>query len=70
MRALLIHGARAVVRCGTNKVDSMGVWLRGLIARRGKAKAIVALANKLGRVAWHILVKNSEYDINQAFKPV
>lgn len=37
---------------------------------RGKAKAIVALANKLGRVAWHILAKNSEYDINQAPKPV
>lgn len=48
----------------------MGAWLRGLIALRGKAKAIVALANKLGRVAWHILAKNSEYDINQAFKPV
>ncbi|MEF1301478.1 IS110 family transposase, partial [Vibrio owensii] len=70
LRALLIHGARAVARCGANKADSMGTWLRGLIARRGKAKAIVALANKLGRVAWRILVKNSEYDINQAFKPV
>ncbi|KFK66647.1 hypothetical protein JS85_24800 [Vibrio vulnificus] len=59
-----------MVRCGANKADATGVWLRGLIARRGKAKAIVALANKLGRVAWHILAKNSEYDINQAFKPV
>ncbi|ANS87812.1 Transposase for insertion sequence element IS1111A [Vibrio scophthalmi] len=49
LRVLLIHGARAVVRCGANKADSMGAWLRGLIAR-----PIVALANKLGRVAWHI----------------
>ncbi|MGY5744548.1 IS110 family RNA-guided transposase, partial [Vibrio cincinnatiensis] len=70
LRSLLIHGARAVVRYGANKTDAMGAWLRGLIARRGKAKAIVALANKLGRVAWHILAKNSEYDLNQAFKPV
>ncbi|MCX9564229.1 IS110 family transposase, partial [Vibrio cholerae] len=69
LRALLIHGARAVVRCGVNKTDAMGDWLRGLIARRGKAKAIVALANKLGRVAWHILAKHNEYDINRAFKP-
>lgn len=68
--ALLIHGARAAVRFGASKADAMGSWLRGLIARRGKAKAIVALANKLGRVAWHILAKNSEYDINQAFKSV
>ncbi|WP_275665305.1 hypothetical protein [Vibrio sp. Isolate22] len=44
--------------------------MSGVIARRGKVKAIVALANKLGRVASHILAKNSEYDIDQAIKPV
>ncbi|HAS6163784.1 TPA: IS110 family transposase [Vibrio vulnificus] len=70
LRTLFIHGARAVVRCGTDKENAMGYWLRGLIARRGKAKTIVALANKLGRIAWHVLAKNTEYDINQAFNPV
>lgn len=47
LRTLLIHGARAVLRCKTSSMDPMGVWLRGLIERRGKAKAIVALVNKL-----------------------
>ncbi|GAL11002.1 mobile element protein [Vibrio astriarenae] len=27
LRALLIHGARTVVRCGANKADSMGTWM-------------------------------------------
>ncbi|MFA0415182.1 IS110 family transposase [Vibrio renipiscarius] len=70
LRTLFIHGARAVVRCGADKENAMGYWLRGIIARRGKAKTIVALANKLGRIAWHVLGKNTEYDIDQAFNPV
>ncbi|MDS1791999.1 IS110 family transposase [Vibrio parahaemolyticus] len=70
LRTLLIHGARAVVRCRTSSMDPMGAWLRSLIARRGKAKAIVALANKLGRVVWRVLATGCEYDINCAFKPL
>lgn len=68
LRTLLIHGARAVVRCRTNSMDLMDAWLRSLIARRGKAKTIVALANKLGRVVWRILSTDCEYDINRAIK--
>ncbi|WP_104040370.1 IS110 family transposase [Vibrio hyugaensis] len=70
LRTLLIHGARAVVRCRTNSKDPMGAWLRNLVTRRGKAKAIVALANKLGRVVWRVLSTDCEYDINRAFKPL
>lgn len=68
LRTLFIHGARAVVRCRADRSDPMGAWLRGLIARRGKAKATVALANKLGRVVWRVLSSNCEYDVNRAFK--
>lgn len=46
----------------------MGAWLRELIKRRGKAKAIVALANKLGRIVWRVLTTDCEYDVNRAFK--
>ena len=67
---LPIHGARAVVRCRTSSMDPMDAWLRSLVARRGKAKAIVALANKLGRVVWRVLSTDCEYDINRAFKPL
>lgn len=69
LRTLLIHGARAVLRCRTSSMDPMGTWLRGLIERRGKAKAIVALANKLGRIVWRVLTTDCEYDVNRAFKP-
>lgn len=46
----------------------MGAWLRGLIERRGKAKAIVALANKLGRIVWCVLTTDCEYGASRAFK--
>ena len=32
----------------------MSVWLQGLVARRGKNKAAVALANKTARRLWAI----------------
>ncbi len=47
----------------------MGAWLRGLIERRGKEKAIVALAtNKFGRIVWRIIATDCKYDVNRAFK--
>ncbi len=45
----------------------MGLWLRNLIARRGKNKATVALANKLARIAWSILNRQDQFDAKQAF---
>ncbi|MBT3011099.1 MAG: hypothetical protein KME41_05165 [Candidatus Thiodiazotropha sp. (ex Lucina pensylvanica)] len=45
----------------------MARWVRALIARRGKNKAIVALANKLSRVAWVVLAQNLHYEPNKAF---
>ncbi|WP_227632066.1 MULTISPECIES: transposase [Klebsiella] len=55
LRGLLIHGARSVVyrvinlpeeRCG-----GFQRWLKGVIARSGVNKAVVALANKNARIA-------------------
>jgi transposase len=46
LRTLLIHGARATLRWIGVKTDRRSTWLRGLMARRGKNKAAVALANK------------------------
>jgi transposase len=70
LRTLLIHGARAVMRYGINRTDAMGDWLRSIIGRRGRAKAIVAMANKLGRIAWRVLATDSSCDIHKAFKAV
>lgn len=61
LRTLFIHGARAVVnRCRT-KTDPLSLWLQPLIARRGRHKAIVALAHKMARFAWAMLRRQQAY---------
>lgn len=52
LRTLLIHGARAVVRTAAAKHDPLSRWIVQLMARRGKHRTIVAVANKLARYAW------------------
>jgi transposase len=54
LRTQLIHGARSVVSPIEGRGDPLSVWLQGLVARRGKNKAAVALANKLARRLWAI----------------
>ena len=61
LRALLIHGARAVVRHAAHKTDPLSRWIRAVQARRGTNIATVALANKLGRIAWVLLVRPEPY---------
>jgi transposase len=70
LRVLLVHGARAVVRFVQRRSDPLGDWLRGLIARRGRHRAIVALANKLVRIAWSVLATRKRFDVAAAFAPM
>ena len=69
LRVLLVHGARAVVRLAQRRLDPLGEWVRALIARRGRHRAIVALANKLACIAWSVLVKDQRFDAALAFAP-
>ncbi len=52
LRVLLIHGARAVGRFTNKRQDKLGQWFNALAVRQGKHKAVIALANKLARIAW------------------
>jgi len=61
LRTLLIHGARATLRWSGLKTDRHSQWVRGLIDRRGKNKAAVALANKNARIAWVLLKTDAVY---------
>lgn len=54
LRTQLIHGARAVVSRLEGRTDPLSTWLQELVARRGKNKAAVALANKTARRLWAI----------------
>ncbi len=68
LRTLIIHGARAVIRFVKKRNDGLGRWLTGVLERRGKMKATVALANKLTRIVWRLLVEPIDFNMNKAFK--
>ena len=61
LRKMLIHGARAAV--GRMKRDRapIGAWLDRLDARAHKNIVVVAMANKLARIAWAVLSSGNEY---------
>ncbi len=67
LRAMLVHGARAVVRWADRRDDPMGKWIQQLKARRGTNKTVVALANKMARIAWVIIARGERFDMNRAF---
>jgi transposase len=63
LRTLLIHGARAALPHLAVRDDVLGSWLRRLLARVHLNVAIVALANKLARIAWAVLSGARRYEV-------
>lgn len=61
LRTLLIHGGRSLLRHCGGKTDRRSRWLAALMERAGNAKASVAQANKMARIAWVILAKGEKY---------
>jgi len=61
LRTLLIHGARAALPHLAERPDALGRWLRALLARAHRNLVVVALANKLARIAWAVLSGNQTY---------
>lgn len=63
LRAILIHGARAVLLSllRTRKQDRLSLWAMKLLEQKGWNKASVALANRMARIMWHILNYKVEY---------
>jgi transposase len=60
LRRLLIQGAWSVVRNADKNDDRMSRWARQLVERRGKHKAVVAVANKMARIMWSMLYHKTE----------
>lgn len=60
LRKLLVVGAAAMVQQARRHPDKHP-WLIALLARRPAKVAIVALANKMARVAWAVLVRGETY---------
>jgi transposase len=68
LRVMLIHGARTVVQWAGKHDHAQSRWIKALVARRGKNKAVVALANKLMRIVWVVLTQQVDYDMRKAFR--
>ncbi len=69
LRCLLIHGARAALRgleiseCGKMGNGRLRAWCLSLLARKdNRNKVVVALANKLVRIAWAVWTKGTAYN--------
>lgn len=60
LRSLLVVGATAVLRYAKNN-DKALPWLAALLARRPYKVVAVALANKMARIIWSLLVKGGIY---------
>jgi transposase len=61
LRRLLVQGASSVVRVAKNPKSRTSAWLRTRLAKLPPKAAIVALANKMARIAWAILVRGGIY---------
>jgi transposase len=55
LRKLLIHGARAALPHVAERDTVLGRWVKDLLARVHPNVAVVALANKMARIAWAVL---------------
>jgi len=62
LRTLLIHGARTLLTTQSRADRELDPWLRGLLSRRPKNVAIVALANKMARTIWALMAHGRTFD--------
>jgi transposase len=65
-RSLVVNGARSVVAHASRKSDALSCWINRLVASRGYNKAVIALANKLIRIAWVVIARGERYQPREA----
>ena len=61
LRRMFVHGARAVLLRVKYDTGGLGQWVHQLEARTARNKVIVAIANKLARIAWAVLFNQEDY---------
>ena len=70
LRCLLVHGARSAMRTAKDKDDRLSRWIINLQNRRHGNVVVVALANKMARMAWVMMSKDVDYDPDFAAAPI
>jgi transposase len=61
LRRMLLHGARSVVMQMERNPSALGKWLTDLSERKHRNVTVVALANKMARIAWALLTRGTHY---------
>ena len=61
LRRMLIHGARSVLFRVKYETGGFGQWVHRLAQRAPRNKVVVAIANKLARIAWAVLSSGRDY---------
>ncbi len=61
VRLLLVHGARSLVQHLRRDQHELGAWITRLEQRAHRNVVVVAVANKLARIAWAVLAKQETY---------
>lgn len=62
LRSVLVAGATAVIRQARQGRGRTPSWLLALLKRKPPKLAAVALANKMARIAWKLMVTGESYD--------
>jgi transposase len=69
LRAVLVCGAMAVIQQVKAGRSHPSPWLAELIRRKEPKEAAVALANKVARIAWKLMVSGQAYDPERMRRP-
>lgn len=70
LRATLVAGAMAVVQQALRRPERASPWLVRLLSRKAAKEAAVALANKIARIAWRMMVTGQAYDPTRLMRPM
>jgi transposase len=65
LRCLLVQGAHALMIRIDKRNDTLGAWVRNLLARKPRNKVACALANKMARIVWAVLARGGSYNVQQ-----
>lgn len=63
LRELFVHAARAVMWRDETAERYFGAWLIELKQRKPFNVAVVALANKIARIAWSVMATHKAFEI-------
>jgi transposase len=69
LRSVLVVGAMAVIRQASKSKGRTSPWLRELLARKPRKLAAVALANKIARIAWTMMMTGERYQATRGGTP-